>query len=69
MATAPQERADRRPALPPAWQRVVNPRGGFSVGVPPGWTVRGGPGATVVRSADRALAVSIAADRGDQGQA
>jgi hypothetical protein len=67
--TAPQERADRRPALPPGWRRVVDRRGGFSLGIPPGWTARGGRGAIVVRSADRALAVSIAADRGEQGQA
>jgi hypothetical protein len=67
-ATTPPERADRRPALPRGWRRVVNLRAGFSVGIPPGWTARGGRGATLVRSADRGLAVSIAADRGTQGQ-
>jgi hypothetical protein len=48
---------------------VVDRRAGFSLGIPPGWTARSGRGAIVVRSADRALAVSIAADRGQQGQA
>src|SRR6266516_3798805 len=65
--TAPRETSDRRPPLPPGWRRVVNPTAGFSVGIPPGWTARGGHGATLVRSRDRALAVSIAADRSQQG--
>jgi hypothetical protein len=64
----PRETADRRPPLPPGWRRVVNRRAGFSLGIPPGWTARGERGATVVRSADHALAVSIAADRSAQGQ-
>jgi hypothetical protein len=64
----PRETADRRPPLPPAWRRVVNLRAGFSLGIPPGWTARGVRGATMVRSVDRALAVSIAADRSGQGR-
>jgi len=67
-ATAPPETSDRRPPLPPGWRRVVNPQAGFSLGIPPGWTARGGHGSTLVRSRDRALAVSIAADRSPEGQ-
>src|SRR4051812_41113946 len=67
-ANAPRESADKRPPLPPGWRRVVNRRAGFSLGIPPGWTARGVRGATVVRSVDRALAVSIAADRSGQGR-
>jgi hypothetical protein len=67
-AGGPGETADKRPPLPPGWRRVVDRRAGFSLGIPPGWTAHGVRGATVVRSADRALAVSIAADRGGQGR-
>jgi hypothetical protein len=67
-ANAPRETSDRRPPLPPGWRRVVNRQAGFSLGIPPGWTARGGHGATLVRSRDRALAVSIAADRSPQGR-
>ncbi|HVE67811.1 MAG TPA: hypothetical protein VNB64_04445, partial [Solirubrobacteraceae bacterium] len=59
----PEERADRTGSLPAGWTRVVNRRAGFSLGIPPGWTARGARGATLVRSGDRLLAVSIAADR------
>jgi len=70
-ATAPARSAsaDRRAALPRGWRRVVNPRSGFNLGIPPGWTAHGVRGATLVRSRDRGLAVSIAADYGQQGQA
>jgi len=70
-ASAPARGAtvDRRPPLPRGWRRVVNLRSGFNLGIPPGWTARGVRGATLVRSRDRGLAVSIAADYGQQGQA
>jgi hypothetical protein len=47
---------------------VVNPRAGFSLGIPPGWTASGARGATLVRSGDRLLAVSITADRSPEGR-
>lgn len=65
---APEERADRRGPLPAGWTRVVNRDAGFSLGIPPGWTARGGRGATLVRSGDRLLAVSITADRSPEGR-
>jgi hypothetical protein len=46
----------------------VNRRAGFNLGIPPGWKARGGPGSTIVRSRDRALAVSVTADRGPTGR-
>ncbi len=60
---------DDRPArLPTGWTRLVNRHAGFSVGIPPGWKARGAQGATLVRSGDRLLAVSITADRSSDGQ-
>ena len=64
----PAEPADRRPALPPGWRRVINQRAGFSVGLPPGWTERGAQRTTLVRSGDRAVAAGIAADRSGDGR-
>jgi hypothetical protein len=66
--TVAQERADRSAALPAGWQRVVNSRAGFTLGIPPGWTAQGAQGATLVRSGDRLLAVSIGADRSPDGR-
>jgi hypothetical protein len=64
----PAETRDTPPKLPPGWRRVVNPRAGFSVGIPPAWTARGAAGTTLVRSSDRALALTITADRSDDGR-
>jgi hypothetical protein len=66
--TRPEERADPRGPLPKGWKRVVNRRAGFSLGIPPGWKARRARGATLVRSGDRLLAVSIAADRSPEGR-
>jgi hypothetical protein len=63
----PTERADARPKLPAAWKRLVNQEAGFSLGLPPGWTGRGARGTTLIRSADRAVAIAITADRSDDG--
>jgi hypothetical protein len=57
-----------RTALPLGWKRVVNPGAGFSVGLPPGWSARAAAGTTVLRSADRGLAVSVASDRSAAGR-
>jgi hypothetical protein len=65
---APAETRDTPPKLQPRWRRVVNLRAGFSVGIPPGWTARGAAGTTLVRSSDRALALTITADRSDDGR-
>lgn len=60
-------RTDKRPRLPAGWRRVVNPRAGFNLALPPGWIARGGHGVTQVRSFDGTLAGSITADRSVQG--
>jgi len=67
-ATTPPERNDRVGRIPAGWTRLVNRRAGFSVGIPPGWKARGARGATLVRSGDRLLAVSITADRSPDGR-
>jgi hypothetical protein len=64
---APAERGDRRPPLPAGWRRVVNAQAGFSLGLPPGWSARGTRGTTLIRSADRVLAVAVSADRSEDG--
>ncbi len=57
------ERTEHLPDLPARWQRYVNRRGGFAIGLPPGWKARDrGPGARV-RSFDRLVAISIAPER------
>jgi hypothetical protein len=65
----PRPETNDRPArLPDDWRRLVNRRAGFSVGIPPGWKGRGAQGATLVRSGDHLLAVSITADRSSDGR-
>ena len=64
---APQ-RAERPVRLPHGWKRVADRRDGFTFGVPPGWRVRRVPAGELVRSADEALAVSVAYDRGPEGR-
>ena len=63
------ESNDRPARLPDGWKRLVNRHAGFSVGIPPGWKGRGAQGATLVRSGDHLLAVSITADRSSDGRA
>jgi hypothetical protein len=62
------EKTDRPARLPEGWKRLVNRRAGFSVGIPPGWKGRGARGATLVRSGDKLMAVSITADRSPDGR-
>jgi len=62
------QRAERPVRLPHGWKRVADRRDGFTFGVPPGWRVRRAPAAELVRSADEALAVSVAYDRGPEGR-
>ena len=67
-AQAPPERFDRRPPLPAGWKRLVNPRAGFSIGLPPGW--RGtAAGTTVLRAPGAAATAAIGADRSVDGEA
>ena len=65
---APRERADRPAHPPPGWRTVRNPRAGFTIAAPPGWTVKTRRGATLIRSSDRLVAISLAADRSREGR-
>jgi hypothetical protein len=56
------------PTLPRGWRRVSDRRGGFSVGLPPGWTARRSGGTLVLRSRDRTLAIAVGADRSAPGK-
>ena len=60
-------RSTHPPALPAGWTRVVDRRQGLSFGLPPGWRATRRAGTTQVRSADRALALTIAIDRSAGG--
>ena len=58
------ERDERPASLPHGWTRVVDTADGFSFAVPRGWRAHRVQGGELVRSADRALAVSVSYDRG-----
>lgn len=57
-----------RPPLPAGWRRVRDARGGFTVGVPPGWSSRRSDGTLVLSSRDRTLAIAVGADRSTPGK-
>ena len=62
------ERSDR-PAHPPAgWRTFSNRRAGFTISIPRDWSARRRRGATLVRSRDRLLALTVAADRSESGR-
>lgn len=65
----PATEATDAPVDPPrGWRTLANGRVGFTVALPRAWSSRKRRAATVVRSADGLLALTIAADRGDQGR-
>ncbi len=54
------------PAKPPAgWRTFTNRRAGFTLSIPPGWPARARGSATLIRSSDRLVAVTVAADRSE----
>jgi hypothetical protein len=62
------ETVDKLPNLPDRWKRYENRRGGFVVGLPPGWKASDrdrGP-TSLIRSYDRLVAISISPDRTDE---
>jgi hypothetical protein len=59
-----RERSEPLARLPHGWTRVVDRVDRFSFGVPRGWRAHRVQGGELVRSADRALAVSVSYDRG-----
>jgi hypothetical protein len=62
------ERSDPPAEPPPGWRTFANRRAGFSVSVPLDWAARRRGSATLIRSGDRLLAVTIAADRSEPGR-
>jgi hypothetical protein len=64
----PQERADRPVEPPPRWRTVENGTAGFTLAVPRRWTARTKGGATLIRSRDRLLVLTVAADRSKAGK-
>jgi len=62
------ERNDPPAKPPPGWRTFANRRAGFTLSVPPGWPARARKSATLIRSSDRLLAVTVAADRSEAGR-
>ena len=60
---AAPERNEPPARLPRGWQLVVDKPGGFSFGVPRGWHAHRVGSGELVRSVDKALAISVSYDR------
>ena len=61
-------RADRPAKPPPGWRTVANRRARFTIAAPKRWTARVRDGATLIRSHDRLVVVTVAADRTAPGR-
>jgi hypothetical protein len=59
------ERNDPPAKPPPGWRTFSNRRAGFTLSIPHGWPARARRSATLIRSPDRLLAVTVAADRSE----
>lgn len=64
----PRERADTPVKPAPRWRTVRNEAAGFTMSVPRSWTAATKGGATLLRSEDELVAVTVAADRSDAGK-
>lgn len=64
---APRETVDELPRLPDRWSAYVNRRGGYALGLPPGWSADRRRASTLIRSFDRLVAISVGSDRSDGG--
>ena len=62
------ERTDRPAKPPPGWRTVRNARAGFTVPVPRTWSARKRGPATLIRSDDRLVSITVAADRTADGR-
>jgi hypothetical protein len=64
----PVEKADK-PVEPPArWRTVENEAAGFTIAAPRAWTAATKRGATLIRSKDELVAITLAADRSSAGR-
>jgi hypothetical protein len=62
-------RADPPARPPPGWRTVLNSEAGLTVAAPRTWTARTEGDATLIRSKDRLVVVTLAADRSREGRA
>ena len=64
----PPEPVDRPVPAPPGWRTVENADAGFTIAAPRRWTARIKRDATLIRSPDKLVAITIAADRNVDGR-
>ena len=64
----PDEPADKPDAPPAGWRTVKNVAAGFTIAVPESWTAATKRAATLIRSKDELVAVTVAADRSQTGE-
>jgi hypothetical protein len=64
----PSERADRSATPPAGWRTVRNVSAGFTIAVPKSWSAATKRTATLIRSKDELVAVTVAADRSAAGR-
>jgi hypothetical protein len=64
--TAVAETTDPPAKLPRGWTTTVNEAGGYSIGVPPGWSERQSAAKTTLRAPGSPVVVSVTADRSDE---
>lgn len=62
------ERNHRAAKPPPGWRTFANRRAGFTLSIPRDWRARTRRGATLIRSSDRLMAITVAADRSSDGR-
>jgi hypothetical protein len=62
------ERSDRPAKPPPGWRTFANRRAGVTLAIPADWVARTRSSASLIRSGDRLLAVTVAADRSEPGR-
>ena len=64
----PEEPSDAAANPPASWRTVENRAAGFTIAVPRSWTAATKRGATLLRSKDELVAMTIAADRSAAGK-
>jgi hypothetical protein len=64
----PAEKADKPMDPPAGWRTVANEAAGFTIAAPRSWAAATKRGATLIRSKDELVAVTLAADRSDVGR-
>ncbi|MDQ4071319.1 MAG: hypothetical protein M3088_00380 [Actinomycetota bacterium] len=67
-ASSSAQPPDRPAVPPPGWRTVTNPKAAFSVAAPRRWRVSQRARATLIRSPDRTVAVTVVADRSPAGR-